>query len=341
MTLIFFRKRTNALCPIRLRFFSAFKRIAVRLRSQTDRQSLNIQGLGTDWRKVTSKRSYCVVLSDDKQSRLLSRISAWVRLQVDRMKGGIGPKKYVCRGNTSRDVRNRRGASLCKRGCHRIRAFITESFYRLIRSIVAVSLLTLSVGSAPASAQIAPFDDFSRAPAYYFNEAKAGSAEAQFLLALALEELGAVSEARWGTAESWIAKAAGDNLPEAQLRYSQIKLAAGDIVTAKRLLTDAAKFGLPEAQFNLGALAAQSGKDTDARRWYWQAARQGFRPAQFNLALSLISLGGEAALTDALSWLILAAGNGAPNAEVARDKVKAALGANAIQTAKKRAAARR
>lgn len=193
----------------------------------------------------------------------------------------------------------------------------------------------------PATAQIAPYDNYSRAPAYYFDKAQAGNANAQFLLGLALEQLGPDAEARWGSAETWISKAAVAGVPEAQLRYGQIKLAAGAPLEAKRLLIAAAASGIPEAQFNLGALEAQTGAAKAARRWYWQAARQGYAPAQFNLALLLIETGGEASLTDALSWLILAAENGAENAAAARDQVKSALNASAVATAEQRANARR
>jgi TPR repeat protein len=193
----------------------------------------------------------------------------------------------------------------------------------------------------PAAAQIAPFDDYSHAPAYYHDKAKAGNADAQFLLGLALEKLGPAAESRWGAAESWIAEAAAAGLPEAQLRLGQIRLAAGDAASARQNLEAAAAAGIPEAQFNLGALAEQSGRPADARRSYRQAARQGYAPAQFNLALSLIEVGGEAALTDALSWLILAAEQGAASAAAARDQVKAVLNKGAITAAEKRADARR
>ena len=341
MTFILFRGRAHALRRIRFRTISAFQRISVCLFAPTDRQSLDGQGMGTDWRKAASGSAGHMVLSNHRRSGLLSRATAWAGLRTDRRRPSIRSEEHVGRGKTGASFGTRNGTSPCSGISQSTRAFNVRPAYWAIRSVAVAGVLGLAIAAVPANAQIAPFDDYSKAPVYYFDKANAGNAEAQFLLGLALEELGPTSQARWGTAESWIAKAAAAGVPEAQLRYSQIKLAAGDADSAKRLLAAAAASGVPEAQFNLGALAEQAGDTKGARRWYWQAARQSCGPAQFNLALSLIGLGGEAALTDALSWLILAAENAAPNAEAARDQVKAALDADAIMTAEKRASARR
>ena len=341
MTFILFRGRAHALRRIRFRTISAFQRISVCLLAPTDGQSLDGKGMGTDWRKAASGPFSRMVLSDHRQTGLLSQAIAWSGLPTNRRWAGIRAEEHVGGRKTRTNARKRCGTSFCTGFSQSSDALNAGPAYRPIRSLVLAGFLGLAIAAVPAKAQIAPFDNYSKAPVYYFDKANAGNAEAQFLLGLALEELGPASEARWGTAESWIAKAAAAGIPEAQLRYSQIKLAAGDAASAKRLLTDAAESGLPEAQFNLGALADQAGDAKGARRWYWQAARQSYGPAQFNLALSLINLGGEAALTDALSWLILAAENAAPNADAARDQVKAALNTDAIKTAEKRADARR
>lgn len=341
MTLILSRGRAHALRRIRFRTISAFERISVCLFTPTDRQSLDSQGMGTDWRKALSGPASRMVLSDHRQSGLLSPAAAWAGLPTDRRRASIRSEEHVGRCEARTIAKKRSGTSSRTGFGQSTKAIDAGPAYRFVRSVIVAGFLGLAIAAVPANAQIAPFDDYSKAPVYYFDKANAGNAEAQFLLGLALEELGPESQARWGTAESWIAKAAAAGVPEAQLRYSQIKLAAGDADSAKRLLADAAASGVPEAQFNLGALSEQAGDAKGARRWYWQAARQSYGPAQFNLALSLINLGGEAALTDALSWLILAAENAAPNADAARDQVKAALDADAIKTAEKRAAARR
>ncbi len=341
MTRILSRGRAHALRHIRFRTISAFQRISVCLFTPTDRQSLDGQGMGTDWRKAASGSASRMVLSNHRKSGLLSPATAWAGLSADRGRAGIGSEEYVGRDKTCASLGTLNGTSSCAGISQSAGAINIGPAYRFVRSVTVASVLSLTVIAVPANAQIAPYNDYAKAPTYYFDKANAGNAEAQFLLGLALEELGATAQAQWGSAESWIAKAAAAGIPEAQLRYGQIKLAAGDVASAKRLLVDAAASGVPEAQFNLGALAERSGEAKDARRWYWQAARHGYAPAQFNLALSLINLGGEAALTDALSWLILAAENDTPNAAAAHDQVKAALDSAAITIAEKRASARR
>jgi hypothetical protein len=341
MTLILSRGRAHALRHISFRTFSAFQRISVCLHFTTDRQSLDGQRMGTDWRKAASGPASHMVLSDHWKSGLLSQAIAWAGLPADRGRASIRPEEHLGRCQ-AREIARKRLVSRSSKGFSQSTGAINAGpAYGFVRSLAVASVLSLTVIAVPANAQIPPYNDYAKAPTYYFDKANAGNAEAQFLLGLALEELGATAQAQWGSAESWIAKAAAAGIPEAQLRYGQIKLAAGDVASAKLLLVDAAASGVPEAQFNLGALAERSGDAKDARRWYWQAARQGYAPAQFNLALSLINLGGEAALTDALSWLILAAENDTPNAAAARDQVKAASNSAAITIAEKRASARR
>ena len=297
--------------------------------------------MGTYWQKVASGSVSRMVLSNHRKSGLLSPAAAWPGLPADRGRASVRPEEYVGRCEVRENARKRRESRPSKGFSQSTGAINAGSLYRFVRFVAVASVLSLTVIAVPANAQIAPYNDYAKAPTYYFDKANAGNAEAQFLLGLALEELGATAQARWGPAQGWIVKAAAAGIPEAQLRYGQIKLAAGDVASAKRLLVDAAASGVPEAYFNLGAMAEQSGGAKDARRWYWQAARRGYAPAQFNLALSLINLGGEAALTDALSWLILAAQDDAPNAAAARDQLKAALNSSAIAIAEKRAGARR
>lgn len=340
MILIISRGSAHALRSSRFRTISAFQRVSICLRFTTNGQSLDIWGMGTDWRETPGRSARRLVLSDHRKSGLLSRAAAWAGLPTDRRWPPIGPKDYVVRSETFRNEESGRRTDYCAEVSQGSEVISSGTAYTL-RFLAVAASLGLSLMAAPAPAQVAPFDDYSKAPSHYFNKANAGNADAQFLLGLALEKLGPAAETRWGAAENWIAKAASAGSPEAQLRYSQIKLAAGNVISAKRLLMDAASSGVPEAQFNLGALAEKSKDAKGARHWYWQAARQNYGPAQYNLALSLINLGGEAALTDALSWLILAAENAALNADAAQDQVKAVLNADAIKTAEKWAAARR
>lgn len=299
-------------------------------------QPLDCAGLGFYRQKAASKPARNLVLSNHWQSRLLHRTLAEPGLSLDRRRSCRQPTEYGCRprsggGAQPQHYTERRTKT---------RANETPSWRNRAVSLIT-AIIAVAVYAPLATAQIAPYDNYSKAPSYYYDKAQAGNAEAQFLLGIAIEQLGREAEPRWGKAEDWIKKSATAGVPEAQLRLGQIHLAAGALTEAKPLLLAAAQSGIPEAQFNLGALAEEAGDGKAARRWYWQAARQGYASAQFNLALSLIKTGEEAAITDALSWLILAAENGATNAATARDQVKTALDASAIATAEKRAAARR
>lgn len=341
MTLFLSGGRAHALRRICNSSSSTACRLLSRPPSATNGQSLDGAGVGADRRKATGQSPSRLVLTDNWKGGLLSRAFARAGLSIDRRRSCFKPAEYGFARKTKSYARQGGRARAFTEFGESHRAVDAGTTHRFVLSLTIIGFLGFATAAFPATAQIAPFDDYSQAPAYYFDKANAGNAEAQFLLGLALEKLGREAQTRWGSAESWIAKAAAAGIPEAQLRYSQIKLKARNSEAATRLLQDAAASGVPEAQFNLGALAEQAGEAKAARRWYWQAARQGYGPARFNLALSLIQLGGEPALTDALSWLILAAENEAPNAGLARDQVKAALDASAIATAEKRANARR
>ena len=156
------------------------------------------------------------------------------------------------------------------------------------RAIFALLCTGLFLGVAPISADDVP-GTYGEAMAWYGNEAQAGNAEAQFLLAYALET-GAGANLRPEEARNWYQAAAEQGHLRAQIRLG-LMLAEGrggpvDGLLARAWLDKAAHAGDVDAMSLLGFLlvAEEPGDLNAAYRWFRLASEQGDTAAAGNLA---------------------------------------------------------
>lgn len=179
------------------------------------------------------------------------------------------------------------------------------------RTIAFVMLL--GVLAAPAVAIAAEHIDrspYGQALRWYFEAARAGDPQAQFLLGL---------------------------------KYETGTDVARDLATAADWYEKAAVQGYPEAQFKLATLLEHGrGREADpvaARQWYERAAQAGFGPAQYNLAvLKLNNASSDAERIDGLVWLMRARDNGVAAAATFLTQLQAQWPADIIAAAQQRAA---
>lgn len=151
---------------------------------------------------------------------------------------------------------------------------------------IATILLGLAV-VMPAHAQVP--GGYVQTLSWYHQQAAAGNARAQFLLAIKYET--------------------GTDLPQ-------------DFRRAAELYSRAARQGYADAQFKLATFAdrgiGQSPDPVTAKLWYRAAALQSHAPAQYNLAILLLDQAHpDDRAAEVVSWLLRAADSGlAPAARV-------------------------
>jgi TPR repeat protein len=164
-------------------------------------------------------------------------------------------------------------------------------------------VLLLAAQGGPARAE-----SYGDAMDWYGSAAQAGDAEAQYLLAYALET-GVQGDADPVAARDWYRAAAGQGHPRAALRLALMMLEGrgGPVDTggAAAVLEPAAEAGESDAMSLLGWLLASSGGDRIlAYRWLTLAAEAGDGAAAANLATLMNAMSGdrlaaaEAALQD-------------------------------------------
>lgn len=130
---------------------------------------------------------------------------------------------------------------------------------------------------------------YGDALSWYGEQAEAGDAEAQYLLAFALEH-GVHDEVDLEAARAWYAKAAAQGHPRAAYRLAlmQVEGRGGpvDIVGAEQSLAPAAEAGDTAAQSLLGYLLARAedGRHAEVYQWLSLAADGGDAFAASNLA---------------------------------------------------------
>ncbi|MBC6438842.1 MAG: sel1 repeat family protein [Rhodospirillales bacterium] len=156
------------------------------------------------------------------------------------------------------------------------------------RALAAVACALMVAFASPSSAGEVP-ETYGEAMAWYREEAAAGNAEAQFLLAYALES-GVHAAAAPAEARHWYTEAAEQGHAMAQVRLAMMLLegrgGAADPDLARRYLLDAADAGSTDAMSILGYILASSepADPESAYRWFSLAARAGDPIAAANLA---------------------------------------------------------
>ncbi len=199
-----------------------------------------------------------------------------------------------------------------------------------LRLLPAALLVALAL---PQIAEAAAPQGYGAVLRWYRQQAEAGDAEAQFMLALQYEEGVRGGEPDIGEALRWYRAAAENGHALAQFRLAlllQAQSHAGARAEAVRWLTAAAEQGLADAQYNL-AIALEMGIGTDrdeagAIRWYRAAAEQGMPAAMYNLG-GLLATGSNAPRDDveAWAWLERAARAGVAGAADLRDRLAARM----------------
>ncbi len=151
----------------------------------------------------------------------------------------------------------------------------------------AIGMLALALVVAPP--RDAGAASYGEAMAWYGEQAEAGDAEAQYLLAYALEH-GVRSEADLEAARAWYAKAAGQGHVRAGYRLALMLLEGRggptDRAAAERQLEPLAELGDVASQSLLGYLLAHDavGNRIEAYQWLTLATDNGDSFAATNLA---------------------------------------------------------
>jgi TPR repeat protein len=188
------------------------------------------------------------------------------------------------------------------------------------RRIFAVFCAAWAAGfGAPSAAQVAVPENYGQALAWYEKAAAKGDADAQYLLARALEDgLGRAADAKG--AAKWYEAAALGGHADAQFSIGQLYLdgrgVARDQAKAAKWFAAAAAQGRIRAQYNLAVmLEGGRGVTRDLARaadWYDKAAKAGLGEAQLALAMLYLRGAGVARAPEtALMWLEIAAARGA------------------------------
>ncbi|MEM7119659.1 MAG: tetratricopeptide repeat protein [Pseudomonadota bacterium] len=139
---------------------------------------------------------------------------------------------------------------------------------------------------------------YGDALSWYGEQAEAGDAEAQYLLAFALEH-GVHDEIDLEAARAWYGTAAAQGHPRAAYRLALMQLegrgGAVDMAGAEASLTPAADAGDTAAQSLLGYLLARDGdgRHAEAYQWLSLAADRGDAFAATNLASLMNSMSAE------------------------------------------------
>ena len=164
--------------------------------------------------------------------------------------------------------------------------------YILVRTIaLALFLSALAAPIVASAGEHLSRGTYGDSLQWYFNAAKAGNANAQFLLGLKYET-GTDVARDLAKAADWYEKAALQDTPEAQFKLASLlergQGRASDAAAAAHWYARAARVGYAPAQYNLAVLQLNTAS-TDAERiaglvWLMKARDQGIEPAAKFLA---------------------------------------------------------
>ena len=175
---------------------------------------------------------------------------------------------------------------------------------------LALCLGALAMTGAAFSGEHLGRITYGEALQWYFDAAKSGDAQAQFLLALKYET-GTDVARDLAEAAAWYEKAAGRGHVEAQFKFASL-------------------------------LERGQGRPADpiaAAQWYERAAQKGYAPAQYNLAVLMLNAAStDAERIDGLVWLLKARDRGVDAAATFLSRIETLWPAEIIAAAQQKAA---